>query len=227
MRTALIALCLGVSATVSTVAQSVSVSGTLTADNFYSLYYGDASGANLTFVGRNERTAGGSPGTYNWSLPETFSFTMQTGQYLYVVAWDDQSTAAMWTGQFLPSGGAPIYSGGSWDYFLTSQNSPFVTGVEVSSSALSTQISLGNSSGWTPVTQIAAQGSSPWGTIPGLNSQASIIWDEPFSRPSATDDYYRIFRYGPVPEPSTYAAIVGVAGIVGGSWYRARRRKQA
>src|SRR5579862_2644107 len=84
-------------------ATPVTVNATVTADNHYALFYGI--GNNLNFVGRNELGGDGNPGTYNWSLPEQFSFTADTGEYLYIIAWSDDSVAQGLIGQFQLSNG--------------------------------------------------------------------------------------------------------------------------
>ena len=55
-------------------AAAISITAHVTADNHYGLYHGLADGSGLTLVGRNEVGIDGSPGEYNWSLPETWTF---------------------------------------------------------------------------------------------------------------------------------------------------------
>ncbi len=62
------------------------VEASFTADNHYALYYGDANGSGLTFVGRNEPGPAGNPGTWNWSKPESFAFDAPAGSHLFLVA---------------------------------------------------------------------------------------------------------------------------------------------
>src|SRR5262245_64070490 len=81
------------------VLSTLGVTATLTADNHYALYAGQADGSQLTLLGTNELGPGGAPGAFNWSLPETWTFSVGEGDYIYVLAWDDGG-AQMWTGQF-------------------------------------------------------------------------------------------------------------------------------
>jgi hypothetical protein len=63
-------------------AMAATVKATLTADNFYGLFYGNESGSSLNFVGRNELGSSGNPGTYNWSEAETWDpFTVESQDY--------------------------------------------------------------------------------------------------------------------------------------------------
>jgi hypothetical protein len=217
--------------------EQVRVSAAVTADNFYTVYYGPEDGGFLAQVGRNERSAAGSAGGYNWSNAERFSFEMNAGDFLYVVAWDDRQHSAMWSGQFTLSDGRTIYSGSNWEYYVSQNASPFISSTgrsgELRDWIVGEDIWTATTGDlWQQASVTAPQGSSPWGKIPELNSQANFTWYERFNRPSpsGTEGNYVIFRLGlspdfsPVPETSTYAAIVGVAGVVAGSWYRARRK---
>ena len=61
----------------------------ITADNHYALY---SSTSNVfSYHGGNEIGAGGSPGTYNWSLPETYNINV--GDRVFIAAWSDDSVA--------------------------------------------------------------------------------------------------------------------------------------
>ena len=78
----------------------VDITATVTADNHYALYHGLENGDSLAFVGRNEVNKPGDPGQYNWSLPETFNFSVQSGEYLYLAGWGDDTSAEGVLGQF-------------------------------------------------------------------------------------------------------------------------------
>ena len=114
---------------VSQQAMAASMTATLTADNHYALFTGNASGTEWGFVGRNEKGAGGraqsdfvynedgsynstyigegvtsgdidNGGRYNWSMPEEWTFDVEGGEYVYVVVWDDSSVTESWIGEF-------------------------------------------------------------------------------------------------------------------------------
>ena len=61
----------------STIVNAIPIEATLTADNYYALFHGTGDGSLVNFVGRNELFPGGSPGTYNWSEAESFSFDIR------------------------------------------------------------------------------------------------------------------------------------------------------
>ena len=85
-------------------ALAISMTATVTADNHYALYLGTKSSI-TSYIGRNELGSSGDPGTYNWSQPETFTFAINPGDYIYVAGWSDDSTAQGWIGQFVSSAG--------------------------------------------------------------------------------------------------------------------------
>src|SRR5262245_1054996 len=76
---------------------TLEVTATITADNHYGLYVGQADGSQLTLIGSNEPGLQGNPGAFNWSLPETWHFNVGQGAYLYVLSWDDGGPQ-MWSG---------------------------------------------------------------------------------------------------------------------------------
>ena len=166
------------------------VQATFTADNHYGLYYGDADGTRLTLVGRNEAGPSGSPGTYNWSAPESFSFDAPSGSHLYVVAWDSGQWQ-MVAGQFSVAGGQTIgTSASAWQCLSAAGTNPGDTGGLPGTSALVAEIGAGS---WQAPRGVAAQGTAPWGTIPGL-SAAQFIWPDTLAESSASDSHYVIFR---------------------------------
>jgi hypothetical protein len=197
------------------------VSARLTADNHYQLFYGNADGSLLTFVGQNEATSAGNPGTYNWSEAESFTFTPSPGQYLYVVAWDSGG-AAGWLGQFSSIAGTLLSKPANWSYYQSGianpgESQPSMLGAVVSNIAAaqagSQWLSNPASSG--------LNGVSPWGTISGISSSAEWL-----TVPNNGGPVY-IFRSEAlsVPEASTNAALVGSTLAVG--WMLWRRRKIA
>ena len=159
------------------------VTATLTADNHYGLYYGAADGSSLHFVGRNEFGAGGAPGQYNWSLPETHAFNVGTGDYIYVVVWDDGGPQS-WIGQFaLPGGGTLASNATDWEFVLGGV-SPGALGDAPNAAELMTHVAGAT---WLPVGAAAANGSAPWGTIPGISSAAQFIWHDTLDATSGSD----------------------------------------
>jgi hypothetical protein len=173
------------------------VRATLTADNHYGLYYGAVDGSQLALVGRNESGFDGNPGSYNWSLPESFVFEPGTDDYFYVVAWDGTDAALypqMWIGQFVSGSGATLLSNlTDWEFIVGGTNPLLVNGSNPlpSNSDLQTLISLG---AWANPLASAANGATPWGTIAGISSSADFIWNDTLYAVSSSDASYVIFR---------------------------------
>lgn len=197
-------------------------SATLTSDNHYGLFLGNASGSNLQFIGRNEFGNAGSPGAYNWSLPETYQFNASPGDYLYVLAWDDGGPQA-WIGSFSTPAGALTTNSTDWVAKYTTTGNPGVNGNVPANAAVVSLIGAGS---WGAVNAQAANGSGPWGAIPGVGS-ANFIWHDTLSNGSASDGGYALFRsanaiMAPIPEPETYAMLLAGLGLIG---TMARRRR--
>lgn len=197
-------------------------SATLTADNHYGLFLGNASGSNLQFIGRNEFGNGGSPGSFNWSLPETYQFNASPGDYLYVLAWDDGGPQA-WIGSFNTPAGALTTNTTDWVVKYTTTGNPGVNGNVPSNATVASLIGAGS---WSAVNAQAANGSGPWGTIAGVGA-AKFIWHDTLSDNSSSDHGFALFRsanaiMAPVPEPETYAMLLAGLGLMGAV---ARRRR--
>lgn len=182
-------------------AHATTITGTLTADNHYALYVGNASASTLTYIGRNESGVAGSPGTYNWSLPETFSFNVNAGDYIYVAAWSDDQVAQGLIGQF-SDGSQTLYTGtAGWQEYLTFHD--LDDGAAAPTTAQLSGVLAGVT--WSGISNTVDNGAGPWGTIPGINSQADWIWGNDLLNGSAYGEY-QVFRtqYTPaVPEPGT------------------------
>ncbi|MDA0673286.1 MAG: PEP-CTERM sorting domain-containing protein [Cyanobacteria bacterium] len=209
------------------VAEAASVKATVTADNFYGLFYGNEDGSILNFVGRNEVGASGEPGKYNWSLPETWDFEISNNDYLYLVTWDDASIAESWIGEFYVEGKQLLSSASDWEYILNEDN-PFTrTGNPVpGNDELGTAIAAG---GWQGAETVGKNGIGTWNTIEGIDADAD--WLRTAARGT---DMYTIFRTKvsltdtagvDVPEPASLLGLLAI-GAVGTTTLR-RRQQQA
>lgn len=213
--------------TVQSIAQGSPIVATLTADNHYVLYYGKADGSNLTRVGRNEVGTSGSPGTYNWSLPETWSFG--TPDYLYVAAWDDGGQQG-WIGQFQLPSSLLLSNISDWEFYVSANANPGLPGGsgDLNDFAVSTELAAAT---WAASIAQSAPNSSapyPWGVIAGIDGDARWIWHDTLASSSTSDTKYVIFRSGPVdlagavPEPTTLA----IWGTLGGLGLIAAQRRR-
>jgi hypothetical protein len=147
------------------------ITATVTADNHYALYVGDENGSNLSFIMRNEVGPGGSSGGYNWSSPETKTFDANEGQYLYIAAWSDGSTAQGLIGEF-EYNGINVFTGTGWEWKAT--NKPVGDyGLAPSTDDVSSEIQEG---GFVGVTNFADNGVGPWGNINGIDMNADWMW---------------------------------------------------
>jgi hypothetical protein len=204
-----------------TLCHAQTFTASLTADNHYQLFVGDANGSLLSFVGQNEASSAGSPGANNWSVPENWNFNLGAGQFIYVVAWDAGGIGG-WLGQFSTLAGTILSRPASWRYYQTTLTNPgdsqpnmTVTMASQIATAQAGNLWLSNP------TSYGINGTSPWGTIAGIGSAAEWL-----SVPSNSGPVV-VFRsdLSAIPEPGTTAACVAV--IAGGAWTWLRRRRDA
>ena len=105
---------------------------TITADNHYALY--SSTGNVFAYHGGNETGPGGSPGTYNWSLPETYNINV--GDRVFIAAWSDDSVAQGLLAEMWDSNENQLHTGvGPWEVYKTGMNrgngDPHPTSLEI------------------------------------------------------------------------------------------------
>jgi len=147
----------------------------VTADNHYGLYVGGEGGEGLQFYGRNEYGWGGAPGEHNWNVAEVWDIQFVSGDFVYVVAWDDFGAAGV-VGDFGFSSGDSAFTDETWVSALAP-----VTGLD-SYSELPPVDSIGGfiaeieaAGGWLPVVADAHNG-EVWELIPNVSTSAKWIW---------------------------------------------------
>jgi hypothetical protein len=223
-RFALILALLG-SALAGTGAVAATVTATVTADNFYALYLGDADGKNLRFIGRNELGPTGNPGTYNWSKAETWTLSPQVNDVLYIAAWSDNSTAQGLIGQFTTGSGQFLTNlTDGWTVALSNvdlgNNSPAPT--------VSTLTSFLASASWNSAQYSVAHGANPWGWIDGISHDARWIWGTPNLTSSGSGaGEYQVFRRSiasitPAPVPLPLPLVLFAGPLLAASMLRRR-----
>lgn len=192
------------------------VTATVTADNHYSIY--GTIGGNFVKIGGNETGAGGAPGSYNWSMAE--SYTFDTSDPIYIAAWSDDATAQGLLAELEIEGLGTVYSGDfRWEVFAT--------GIDLDTGAphplandVAAQIALADANSWwgTPyVGETNASGTLPWSTIAGISDDAQWMWNLKGSgdalRGGKNHDEYLIFRIAAaVPAPASGVVLAG-AGL--------------
>ncbi len=75
---------------------------------------------------------------------------------------------------------------------------------------------------WATVTSYGQHGVAPWGNISGISSNAEWIWDSSNGLSNETL-LFKASITSPIPEPSTYALMLGGLGLIG---FMAHRRKR-
>lgn len=217
--TRIAAVALAALAGLSASAQGAMVQATITADNHYALY--SSTGEVFSYHGGNELGAGGSPGQYNWSLPETYSF--EAGDFIYIAAWSDDAVAQGVLASIMAdnvdlSSGSPLWQVTSVNINM-GDGSPHPTALDVAARVANADA---NNLWETPFVG-GANGIAPWGTIPGIGQSARWMWrSSGASNPlqgGANHGEYLIFRTV-VPAPGALA-LAGMGGVI-----VARRRRR-
>jgi hypothetical protein len=215
------------------------VSGAITADNYFVLFWGNEDGSVLNQLA--SQTSSAEPD--GWFNGYTFSNNSITqGSYLYVVAWNDTSAGknsnnpVAWVGEFTING-VTKYSGlADWQYIYTNTDNP---GASATIPNLANNIDNGN---WNSLPDHGGYsnafpgggnhtpngGTNIWnntrGPVPNIGTQADWIWHDHFNS-SESFNGYAVYRMPvsavPLP-PSVLLLGSGVFGLGLLGWRRQR-----
>jgi len=193
---------------------SAAFMATFTADNHYAIYGRD--GDTFTLAGGNELGAGGSPGQYNWSKPETHS--VGNPDYVYIAAWSDDNVAQGLIGQIDVDGMKLYTNDDGWQVYATGidldDGAPYPTAMDIAAHVAFADL---NNLWLDPY--VGGQnnnGTSPWGAVPDIDEEARWIWaNAPQGQNALVGgknwDEYLIFRRA-VPTPGTASLLVIALG---------------
>ncbi len=218
MNKCVIASTIALAAGLASISSAAVVEATITADNHYALY--SSTGATFSYHGGNELGSGGNPGTYNWSLPETYSF--EAGDFVYIAAWSDDSVAQgvlanMTAGSLNLDSGSPAWQ-------VTAVNVNMGDGSpHPDASDIAARVAFADANNlWETPFVGGANGVSPWGTVPGIDGNARWMWraNDGMDTTQGGANYgeFLIFRTT-VPAPGSLA-LAGLGGLL-----MARRRR--
>jgi hypothetical protein len=179
------------------------ITATVTADNAFSLYTGNADGTDLTYIGRN---------TADWSTARTLTFDHTAGDYIYLASWSDNAVAQGIIGQFTLADGSTLFTGTTWDAHLTNMDINNYMAEMPSLSSVSSEIGENT---WAAVNNTVDYGAWPWGSISGISSNADWMWGSSLI-PGSGYGEYQIFRLQVgstnVPEPGSLMMLgMGIA----------------
>jgi len=145
------------------------ITGTITADNAYALYYGSPSEINLVGYDAGNQIS-------VWKTAEEYDFVPHVTDYIYIAAWDYGSIqgllAEFTNGNKTISTGEP-----AWQVYSTGVTLQGITVTPPSTSDLLVKIEMANTENdWNSVAVGAENSVAPWGVINGFTKNPKWIW---------------------------------------------------
>lgn len=205
----------GVGLLASVSAAEASFTAKITADNHYALYAENESG--LSLIGGNELGASGAPGTYNWSVAE--SYTFEASRNIYIAVWSDDRVAQGLLADIRGAGGLLLHTGvGDWEVMVT-DSSKSDGSAYPSVSEIQAHVASGDANDLWMEPYVGPGNlstTSPWGKIAGIDQSARWTWGNPDGvlNPligGADHAEYQIFR---LVVPSPGAAVLACGGVL-------------
>lgn len=190
-------------------AAAVPISAELTVDNIYGLYVGIPT--TITLVGTNNQ----------WQASEVYNFQAQTGDFVYVAAWDLGGPQAF---QGVVNNGATAFpsNAASWVYTVISASSlPGWSAIDGPQPSLTALRSALASASWSTIGAVTSHGGAPWGPVVS-DVATQWVWPDSLDNTSSSDGHLVVFRtatavVSAVPEPSRAAMLLlglAVAGLL-------------
>lgn len=202
MKTKELLLISAISATsmIATSVQAIDFNTTFTGDNEVLNFSYTENGGSATSYDLSTLSAAG---LQNWGVSSSLSLLGLANNTTYEFIWEVENYSG-------PSGFLAEFTLGS-DSYLSSDSSMW----EVSNDGIT----------WSNVTSYGTNSISDpniWPSIAGIDTTAEWIWGDSNNTPGE-DLFFKASVVSPVPEPSTYALMIGGLGLVG--FMAARRRK--
>jgi len=147
------------------------VTATVTADNYYALFYGNEDGSTLSLLGSSLNV--------DWKYPDTYAFDIDENDYIYAAVWSDGAVAQGFIGQFVTEAGIMLTNTVTWE--ACSMGKPFT--IESISSDIS-------SASWSSINYSLEQQIGPWSAIAQISMDAKWIWPVPLQPGSSSGEYH-------------------------------------